>query len=111
MEHRPPRTPPDETLTRFSLLQQTNKYLHAAEPWKSPNPEWTLFNVAESLRISAILLQPFMPGKSQELLEFLRVDTGNPMKRTFAAAVYGSDADYGDNIRKGILFPPLIAET
>lgn len=52
-----------------------------------------------------------MPGKSQELLEFLRVDTSNPMKRTFAAAVYGSDADYGDNIRKDILFPPLIAET
>lgn len=52
-----------------------------------------------------------MPGKSQELLEFLRVDTSNPMKRTFSAAVYGSDADYGDNIRKDILFPPLIAET
>lgn len=67
--------------------------------------------MAESLRISAILLQPFIPGKAQELLEFLRVDTTNPMKRGFSAAVYGSDADYGEDIRKGILFPPLIAET
>lgn len=66
--------------------------------------------MAESLRIAAILLQPFMPGKSQELLELLRVDISNPTKRTFAAAIYGSDMEYGEGIRKGILFPPLLTE-
>lgn len=66
--------------------------------------------MAESLRISAILLQPFMPSKSQELLELLRVDTSNPLKRSFAAAVYGSDSEYGEGLKKGILFPPLITE-
>jgi methionyl-tRNA synthetase len=66
--------------------------------------------VAESLRIAAILLQPFMPGKSQELLELLRVDTSNPSKRAFSAAVYGSDMDYGQGVRKDILFPPLLTE-
>jgi methionyl-tRNA synthetase len=69
-----------------------------------------VFNSAESLRIAAILLQPFMPGKSQELLELLRVDTSNPNKRAFSAAVYGTDTEYGKDIRKGILFPPLLTE-
>jgi methionyl-tRNA synthetase len=63
--------------------------------------------VAESLRISAILLQPFMPDKSQELLDILRVDSS---KRAFSATVYGSDPDYGEGIKKGILFPPLLTE-
>lgn len=89
---------------------QTNKYFHAAEPWKSANPQWVLYNVAESLRISAILLQPFMPDKSHELLDILRVDTSNPAKRAFSATVYGSDPDYGEGIKKGMLFPPLLTE-
>jgi methionyl-tRNA synthetase len=94
----------------FFASDQTNKYFHAAEPWKTPDPQWVLYNVAESLRITAILLQPFMPGKSQELLEMLRVDTSNPSKRSFAAAVYGSDQDYGQNVQKGYLFLPLLTE-
>lgn len=80
------------------------------EPWKSPNPQRVLYNVAESLRISGILLQPFMPGKSHDLLEMLRVDTSDPSKREFAATTYGSDADYGEDVQRGILFPPLLTE-
>ncbi|KAJ5465145.1 methionine--tRNA ligase [Penicillium daleae] len=94
----------------MSIIEKTNKYFHAAEPWKSANPQWVLYNVAESLRISAILLQPFMPDKSQELLDILRVDTSNPAKRAFSATVYGSDPDYGEGIKKGMLFPPLLTE-
>ncbi|KAJ5622227.1 Methionyl-tRNA synthetase [Penicillium herquei] len=94
----------------MSIIEKTQKYFHATEPWKNPNPQRILFNVAESLRISAILLQPFMPAKSQELLELLRVDTSNPAKRTFSATVYGSDPDYGEDIKIGHLFPPLLAE-
>lgn len=50
-----------------------------------------------------------MPGKSHDLLEMLRVDT-DPSKRAFAATTYGSDPDYGENVKKGILFPPLLTE-
>lgn len=91
-------------------VYQTNKYFHATEPWKNPNHGWVLFNVAESLRISGIMLQPFMPAKSLELLEMLRVDTSNPAKIGFSAAVYGSDSEYGEGAKKGHLFPPLLAE-
>lgn len=52
-----------------------------------------------------------MPAKSLELLEMLRVDTSNPAKMGFSAAVYGSDSEYGEGAKKGHLFPPLLAES
>ncbi|KAJ5309013.1 hypothetical protein N7508_004392 [Penicillium antarcticum] len=107
MEKLNPRAALQETMI---IIEQTNKYFHAAEPWKSANPQRVLYNVAESLRIAGILLQPFMPGKSHDLLELLRVDTSDPSKRAFAATAYGSDADYGEGVKKCILFPPLLTE-
>ncbi|XHG00739.1 hypothetical protein AWENTII_004161 [Aspergillus wentii] len=95
----------------MSIIEKTNKYFHAAEPWKTPTEsQRVLYNVAESLRISAILLQPFMPSKSQELLDILRVDNTDPSKRRFVAATFGSDPDYGEGVKKSVLFPPLIIE-
>ncbi|OOF97884.1 hypothetical protein ASPCADRAFT_205159 [Aspergillus carbonarius ITEM 5010] len=95
-----------------SLIDQTNKYIHHAEPWKSPNDrQRSIYNVAESLRMTGILLQPVMPTKANELLDMLHVDKTDPAKRSFAAATYGSDADYGVNAKKSILFPPLIVES
>ncbi|KAJ5473402.1 Methionyl-tRNA synthetase [Penicillium sp. IBT 31633x] len=107
MENLNPRSALHETM---SIIEKTNKYFHAAEPWKSPDPQRVLYNVAESLRITGILLQPFMPGKSHDLLEMLRVNTSDPSKRAFAATAYGSDPDYGQDVKKGILFPPLLTE-
>lgn len=60
--------------------------------------------------MSAILLQPFMPSKAEELLEILKVDMSNPAKRRFSAATFGSDPDYGDGVEKKILFPRLVIE-
>ncbi|KAJ6084252.1 hypothetical protein N7486_011052 [Penicillium sp. IBT 16267x] len=94
----------------MSIIEKTNKYFHATEPWKNPNHQWVLYNVAESLRISGIMLQPFMPAKSLELLEMLRVDISNPAKVGFSATAYGSDSEYGEGAKKGHLFPPLLAE-
>ncbi|KAB8203226.1 tRNA synthetases class I (M)-domain-containing protein [Aspergillus parasiticus] len=93
------------------LIEQGNKYIHLSEPWKDAiKAQRVLFNVAESLRIAGILLQPFMPTKSKELLDVLRVDSTRPSKRAFSAAVFGSDAEYGEGIKKTVLFPPLIVE-
>jgi methionyl-tRNA synthetase len=51
-----------------------------------------------------------MPSKSSELLDILRVDETEPSKRSFSAARYGCDPDYGEGVEKSILFPPLIIE-
>lgn len=62
--------------------------------------------------MAGILLQPFMPEKSAELLDLLRVDAADRSKRRFSAASYGADLDYGRDVEKTkkILFPPLIVE-
>lgn len=103
---------------------QTNKYLQDASPWSLPPrserdgpipADRVFFLVAESLRMSAILLQPCMPEKAAQLLDMLGVENEDG-KRNFAAARYGSDLDYGTSkvdLKKGTvgtLFPPLLSE-
>ena len=72
----------------------------------------TIALVAETLRICGILLQPYMPEKTQLLLDQLGVDES---KRTAEYAVVAADMDYGTPkvaLREGyaaILFPPVLA--
>jgi methionyl-tRNA synthetase len=47
---------------------------------------------AESIRIMAILLQPFMPERMKAALDLMEVDESN---RTFDHAVVGADMSYG----------------
>lgn len=107
------------------------------EPWKiaktlkehtSENPEGlssneiislramlgrTIYILAETLRIIGILLQPFIPDKSKQMLDMLGVSIE---KRTFEYAAMGKDFSYGAplmSLGKGAhdsLFPPLEVE-
>ncbi|KAL4869448.1 hypothetical protein BDV12DRAFT_81885 [Aspergillus spectabilis] len=98
-----PRAALEEIMTE---TLQTQKYFHNAEPWKDPGlNQRVLFNVAESMRIVAILLQPFMPNKATEILDSFGV---SPSKRNLSDAAYAADPDYGENLDNKILFPPLI---
>jgi methionyl-tRNA synthetase len=106
------------------IVFQTNRYLQHTKVWdlvKDPNPEVRakvpkiIFTCAESIRISAILLQPFMPSKMKRCLDLLGVEDG---KRKFDNARYRADYTYGiplvDPGRAGsesTLFPPLVAES
>ncbi|KAL4810950.1 tRNA synthetases class I (M)-domain-containing protein [Aspergillus unguis] len=93
-------------LMKFAL--QTNKYFQSTEPWTdSTGKARSIFNVLEALRITAILLQPYMPTKAEEMLDLFHVQ---PTRRKLEHAQYGSDLDYGSGIRKKMLFPPLITE-
>ncbi|KAK2748321.1 methionyl-tRNA synthetase [Myotisia sp. PD_48] len=103
----------------IGIIHRTNKYMQLTEPWNTSHSEGEvnsiIYNVAESLRIAGILLQPFMPEKSGQLLNMLGV-TADTKKRDFSAATYGSDVDYGEPsvpLKKGFeatLFPPLRTE-
>jgi methionyl-tRNA synthetase len=102
---------------------QTNRYLHHTKVWdlvKDPSPaaqgqvQNIIFTCAESIRISAILLQPFMPSKMKRCLDLLGVEEG---KRTFSDARYRADYTYGIPLvdpgkagSESTLFPPLVAE-
>ncbi len=101
---------------------QLNEFLSQTQPWalvKSENPadqadaQTVLFLVAEGLRISGILLQPFLPDKAAQMLDTLGVAHD---KRTFGHAVLRCDTTYGVPIvdpgrsRTDGLFPPLIED-
>ncbi|RAL08942.1 methionine--tRNA ligase MSM1 [Aspergillus homomorphus CBS 101889] len=89
-----------------AIIEAGNKYLHNAAPWQNVNEApRSIYNMAETIRMIGILLQPVMPTKSKEILDMFEVD---PKRRSFASAEYGSDATYGQKPKKGHLFPPLV---
>jgi methionyl-tRNA synthetase len=65
----------DGAAAAFQLIDATNEFIAAAAPWalaKSPADadrlDAVLFEVAEAVRIAAVLLQPIMPSASAEIL-------------------------------------------
>jgi methionyl-tRNA synthetase len=79
-----------------------------SEPWKKvlyfgdgqpgPDVDRTVFLASDALRISGILLQPYMPNKSAQLLDQLGVDES---RRTLEYAHPGLDLDYGVSKTEG----------
>jgi methionyl-tRNA synthetase len=73
----------------------------------------TIYLAAEALRMTAILLQPYMPNKAHMLLNQLGVKED---RRTLAYCQPGADLDYGTPMvqlgskHEGVLFPPLSSE-
>ena len=64
----------------FDVLRRSNKYVDETMPWtlyKEENMERlekVLYNLLESIRICAILLQPFMPETCEKIFNQLNVD-------------------------------------
>ncbi len=72
-------------------VSRSNKYIDETTPWllardenKRPRLARVLFNLAESLRIVAVLLQPCMPGTARRILASLGVT--DPQLATWDAA-------------------------
>ena len=106
----------------MDVIYSTNSFIHASAPWNiakvssdSDELDRIIFLCAESLRICGILLQPFMPSKTDALLSMLGVGKNN---RTFADTSFGVDHHYGTPLPgvslgrglEGVLFPPLATE-
>lgn len=60
----------------FTLLRKSNKYIDETTPWilgrdesKKDRLATVLYNLLESIRFAAVLLQPFMPETSKSMLE------------------------------------------
>jgi methionyl-tRNA synthetase len=72
----------DATTLAVDLCRSANRLLQTSEPWKlsqeaSPDNErklrWIIFEVAETLRVAMILLQPVMPDTMARGLDILGV--------------------------------------
>ncbi|KAH8195945.1 hypothetical protein TruAng_009894 [Truncatella angustata] len=84
----------------MEFLFESNRYITSTAPWNLAGKgdshklhlQGVVYLAAESIRISGILLQPFIPGKAAEVLDRLGVD---PASRTLAYARVDADATYG----------------
>jgi methionyl-tRNA synthetase len=83
----------------YALVDATNLYITETEPWKlAKDPAnagrvaQILFEVAEALRITAILLLPVMPGSAAEILR--RVGAPKPgAEHRLSDAIWGGAGD------------------
>lgn len=65
----------------FTLLRRSNKYIDETQPWvlgkdesKKARLGTVLYNLLESIRIAAVLLEPFLPETAQEILKQLNTE-------------------------------------
>ncbi|MFV0379242.1 MAG: methionine--tRNA ligase [Anaerorhabdus sp.] len=68
----------------FTLLRRSNKYIDETTPWilgkdenMYPRLKSVLYNLLECIRISAILLKPFIPETSEKILKQLNTNMKN----------------------------------
>ena len=107
----------------MAFVAETNRFITDAAPWhltqldpgiKDRHLNTTIFALAESLRICGLLLQPFMPEKSAQLLDMLGVASDRRMCTEENLRV-GADYDYGVAVvplrgEEGTLFPRLACD-
>lgn len=96
----------------WNLIGRANKYIDETAPWilaKDPAQaerlQAVMYNLAEALRIVAILIAPFVPVTAPKIYEQLGL--GNPESFFMADAVWGKLAT-GTKVQKGEpLFPRI----
>lgn len=93
-----------------TFISETNEYIQHSVPWKEEDEETLsniLYTVAESLRLIALFLMPFMPSTAEKI--FSQLDPGIDL----SAVTIRKDAVWGrikpgTRIRKGpALFPRI----
>ncbi|KAK5656308.1 hypothetical protein OQA88_4688 [Cercophora sp. LCS_1] len=118
--------PPTALRQILRAVSDTNKLITMLKPWDTAKRstklttnkeaasannallQESIYVLAESLRITGILLQPFMPGKAAQLLDHLGVAKE---KRRLEHATLGADFEYGVpliELGKENLFPPMV---
>ena len=65
----------------FTLLRRSNKYIDETQPWvlgkdesKQERLGTVLYNLLESIRIAAVLLEPFLPETAEKILKQLNTE-------------------------------------
>lgn len=98
----------------WKLIRRTNKYIDETTPWilakeDTERLDTVLYNLAESIRIIALLLNPFMERTSKEILSQLGLDEDINWEN---AKTWGGKIEVGTKVKRGgeILFPRLEIE-
>lgn len=64
------------------LLSLGNGYLNKTEPWAKESPEREIYNTLEIIRVSTILLHPFIPRTTVKVAEAFNFKITNPLVYT-----------------------------
>ncbi|HID95780.1 MAG TPA: methionine--tRNA ligase [Candidatus Latescibacteria bacterium] len=103
------------TLTEiWELVREANRYIEAKAPWvlardsgRRKELEEVLYDLLEAIRYIAILLYPFIPGKSREIWEQLRIEEELAAQRLDDLGEWGRMSP-GSRVRKGEpIFPRI----
>lgn len=96
----------------WALISRANKYIDETAPWilakepaKAARLETVMYNLAEVLRIVAILIAPFIPSTSPKI--YTQLGLAVPEQFLLADAVWGKLAD-GTRVQKGEPLYPRI---
>ena len=101
---------PESLSEIFRLIQRANKYIDETMPWalaKDPNQRerlaTVLYNLAEVIRVSAVLISPFMPDTARKIYDHLclgELPSDFESVKTFGGLPVG-----GDVVKGEALFP------
>ena len=106
----------DEALKAiWEFIGRANKFIDETMPWKLAKDEsqqeklsWVLLNLYEALRLSALLIAPFMPDTSKRIYSQLG-RSEDPLKCQYDSFVWGDGA--GTTTHKAeVLFPRIDIE-
>lgn len=99
----------------WALISRANKYIDETAPWilakdetKAARLQTVMYNLAETLRIVAILIAPFIPCTSPKIYTQLGLNV--PEEFLLADAAWGGIAD-GTKVQKGEPLYPRIEVT
>jgi methionyl-tRNA synthetase len=100
----------------FKLVSRANKYIDEAAPWalaKQPEQrerlQTVLYSMAETLRLTAVLLTPFLVEAPGKIWEQLGID-GSPVEGNYQEAIGWGKLKPGIQTRKGNPIFPRIEE-
>ena len=96
----------------FKLISRANKYIDETAPWilakdeaNKPRLARVMYNLLESIRMAAVLLQPFMPDSCEKI--FAQIGAPENLRTWDSAAKFGS-FDPQVTVHKGeTLFPRI----
>ncbi len=106
----------DEALKAiWEYIGRANKFIDETMPWKlakdsgqSERLDWVLLNLYDALRVSALMIAPFMPDTARRICEQLG-QNADPVNMHYDAFTWGAGA--GTVIHKGeVLFPRIDIE-
>ena len=96
------------------MVSRANKYIDETAPWKLAKDSAqtqalanVLYNLAESLRIIAILIEPFTPSTARKILEQLQIDNNFDIIQLADAETFGK-LEAGHSVGKPqVLYPRI----